>query len=157
MTRTAGRTLILAAALAMIASTVALAAGALKGKTYEGATPSIGIDSYGHHKLHLYAGGKIVLKVSRNGSFVTVHFTTDNPVLYCNTQETLHVQSTKSVRISRSGKFRASIAQRFRAGPGPSAIVQVITGRFSGRTVKGTIHTEAAECGGVSSFTAKAR
>jgi hypothetical protein len=32
----------------------------------------------------------------------------------------------------------------------------VISGRFSGATVRGTIHTKAAECSGVASFSAKA-
>jgi hypothetical protein len=86
---------------------------------------------------------------------VTVSFTSTAPVLYCSTQERIHVQTTRAATIS-GGSFKATVNQRFAAGPGPPSIVQVISGRFSGATVRGTIHTKAAECSGVASFSAKA-
>jgi hypothetical protein len=79
------------------------------------------------------------------------------PLLYCFTKEQIQVQSTKPAKVSGSGSFRATVDQRFVAGPGEPAIVQVISGRFSGGTVTGTIHTEAAECSGSTTFSASAR
>ena len=49
------------------------------------------------------------------------------------------------------------LIERFAAGPGSNSITQVVTGRFAGRTVKGAIHTHAAECGGTSTYSATAR
>lgn len=143
--------------LTLSGSAAALASGALKGKTYEGSAPSSGISQEGHHRLKLRAGGNIVLRVAGDGRSVSVRFSSSSPILYCNTTKTLKLQSTKSARISGSGTFSAAIAERFAAGPGPPAIVQVVSGRFSGRTVNGTIHTSAAECSGTASFSARAR
>jgi hypothetical protein len=144
-------------ALTLAISAAALASGPLKGRTYEGSAPSSGISSEGHHQLRLHAGGNIVLRVAGSGKSVTVRFSSSSPVLYCNTQQALQVQSTKPATVSGAGRFRASIAERFAAGPGAPAIVQVVSGRFSGRTVSGTIHTNAGECGGVTTFSARAR
>lgn len=150
------RTLAATLALTLAVSAAALASGPLKGKTYEGGAPFTGTSSRGH-LVKLYAGGNIILRVAGSGRSVTVRFSSSSPVLYCNTTKTLQVQSTKAARISSSGTFRASISERFAAGPGPPGIVQVLSGRFSGHTVKGTIHTEAAECSGVTKFSARAR
>jgi hypothetical protein len=154
MTKRAHRTFAITLALTAAASASALAAGALKGKTYEGAAPSVGV-SQGHH-VATHASGNIVLRVAANGRSVSVHFS-GAPVLYCTTQQQLHVQTTKPATISRSGSFRASVGQRFAAGPGPPAIVQMVSGRFSGSSVRGSISTHAAECGGTTSFSATAR
>jgi hypothetical protein len=145
------------AALTLALTATALAAGPLKGRTYEGGVPTSGISSEGHHRLTLHAGGTISLRVSGNGSTVTVHFSSASPVLYCNTQKKLQVQKPKPARISSSGSFKASIEERFTAGPGAPSIVQVVSGRFSGGSVSGTIDTNAGECGGVSTFSARAR
>lgn len=144
-----------ALALVLAGSTGALAAGALGGKTYEGPAPSVGVDS-GGHKQRTHASGNIVLRVSGNGKSVTIRFPS-TPVFYCITQQRVHVQSTKPAAISKSGSFKATIGERFAAGPGPPAIVQVVSGQFSGRTAKGTIRTQAAECSGTASFSATAR
>ena len=141
--------------LALAGATGALAAVALSGKTYEGPAPSSGVDSYGH-KQATHASGNIVLEVSRAGRSVTVRFPSA-PVFYCVTQQQVRVQSTKPASISRSGSFRAVVDERFAPGPGASAIVQVVYGQFSGGSAKGSIHTQAAECGGSASFSAKAR
>ena len=82
-------------------------------------------------------------------------FPSSHPLLYCNTTEQLHSQSTKAASISGSGSFQATINERFKSGPGAAAIVQVVSGRFSGGSVSGTVHTEAGECGGSTSFSAK--
>jgi hypothetical protein len=151
------RTLVATLALMLAVSTAALAAGPLKGKTYEGGVPSTGTRTEHRRVVNLHAGGNIILRVSSSGRTVTVRFTSNSPVLYCNTNKTLAVQSTKPARIYGSGSFRASISERFSAGPGAPAIVQVVSGRFSGHTVKGLIHTNAGECGGVATFSARAR
>jgi hypothetical protein len=144
-------------ALTLAGSAVALAAGPSKGKTYEGSAPAIGVSSEGHHKIKLHAGGRITLRVSNDGRSVTVHFTSVHPLLYCNTPKTLKLQSSKSGRISASGSFKATIDERFEINPGPPSIVQVITGHFSGKTVSGKIQTNAGDCGGASSFSARVK
>ncbi len=147
--RAAAITLVLTFAI----SAAALAAGPLKGKTYKGAGPSSGVNSEGQ-KQPLDATSAIALAVARNGKSVTVRFTLTFPVLFCRPSKPLSSQTTKPAKVSASGSFRATVSQRFAAGPGPAAIVQVVSGKFSGRTVKGTIRTEAGECGGVSTFSA---
>ncbi|MGA2321487.1 MAG: hypothetical protein ABSG95_12215 [Solirubrobacteraceae bacterium] len=156
MTNRAHRTFAIALALTLAGSAEALAAGPLNGKTYEGGAPSSGVNSEGHRQ-RTHATGNIIIRVAANGRSVSVRFSSSSPVLYCSTQQHLHVQSTKPASISRGGTFRATIDERFAAGPGAPAIVQVVTGQFSGRSVRGTIHTQAAECGGVASFAATAR
>jgi hypothetical protein len=156
MTSRPRRILAVMLALAPVCASSALAAGPLRGKTYEGHAPSSGVDREGHRQ-HTHATGNVVLRVAGNGKSVTVSFSASSPVLYCVTQQQLHVQSTKPASISRSGSFTATIAQRFAAGPGAPSIVQVITGQFSGHTVTGKISTRASECGGVSYFSATAR
>jgi hypothetical protein len=133
---------------------VALAAGPLRGKTYEGGAPSMGVSQ--GHRQRTHAAGNIVLRVSGSGRSVSVHFSS-SPVLYCITQQTLRVQTTKPASISAGGSFRAAVDERFSPGPGAPAIVQVVTGQFSGRSVRGQIRTQAGECSGVASFSATAR
>jgi hypothetical protein len=149
---------VLSAALAgaLVLATGALAAGALKGKTYQGKSASSGVDSEGHTQ-RFKALAPISLHVAGSGRSVTVSFPSVVPLLYCFTTEQVHVQSTKPAKISASGAFRATVDQRFVAGPGEPAIVQVVSGRFSGGKVTGTIHTEAAECSGSTTFSAAAR
>jgi hypothetical protein len=86
-----------------------------------------------------------------------VRFTSMWPVLYCFTPKTLRVQAGRAARISRSGTFSASIEERFYPGPGLPPITQVVTGRFNGRIVTGTIETRAAECSGRTTFYATAQ
>jgi hypothetical protein len=145
----------IALSLTLAISATALA-GPLGGRTYEGRTRSSGVDSEGHSHRLSAAAGAITLRVSSNGRSVTVRFPSSHPLLYCNTTEQLHSQSTKAASISGGGTFKASINQRFSAGPGASAIVQVVSGRFSGGSVSGTVRTEAGECGGSTSFSARA-
>jgi hypothetical protein len=154
MRATAPRTLAIAAALSLAASATAYA-GAVGGKTYTGSVPTTGIRKESGHRVALNAGGSIQLKVARNGRTVTVHFSSAYPVLYCFGTKTLKVQTTKPARISSSGSFTASIAERFQPGPGLPGIVQVVTGRFSGGSASGTIKTQAAQCSGSTSFSAR--
>jgi hypothetical protein len=157
MTSTAHRTFAVTLLLALAGSAGALAAGPSKGKTYEGGVPAWGVDGE-HHRQRTHTSGNIVLKVAARGTSVTVRFSSSYPILYCAPQEPLRKQSTKPVSISGRGTFTAAIAQRFKVGPGPPGIVQVVTGQFSGRTVRGTIRTHAAEyCSGVTNFSATAR
>jgi hypothetical protein len=151
------RTLAMTLSFTLAISASALAKGALRGKTYVGRAPTSGIDGRRHHRLQLHAGGNITLRVARNGRSVTVRFSSAHPILYCNTTKMLKVQTTKPAPISRSGAFHVSISERFAAGPGPPAIVQVVSGRFSGGRVHGTIDTRAAECSGSATFSARAR
>jgi hypothetical protein len=156
MTNRAHHTFAITLALTLVGSAGALAAGPLKGKTYEGAAPSSGIEKEGH-RTHTHATGNIIVQVSRSGRTVTVRFSSSAPILYCRTQQAVQRQSTKSASISKSGTFNEAVGERFAIGPGPPAIVQVVSGRFSGRTVRGTIRTHAGDCGGVTSFSATAR
>ena len=146
-----------AGAALVLGAAVAAAAGPLHGASYVGAAPSSGVSSEGHHRLKLHAGGTIVLKVSRNGRSVTVGYTSASPIHYCRTSKALKVQRSHSTSISGSGSFRAAVSQRFQATPGPPPIVQIVSGRFNGRSVSGKIETRAAECSGVSYFSARAR
>ena len=155
MTKRAHFTLGVTLALTLTASAAALA-GPMNGRTYKGSAPASGIENEGHHRIPLHAGGTISLYVSSNGRTVTVHFSSSSPVLYCRTQQQLHVQSTRPAQISGSGSFRATVVQRFKAGPGSPAITQVLSGHFSGGYVYGTITTNQPECGGVASFSARA-
>lgn len=152
----ARRTFVITLSLMLLLAGTALAAGALHGKTYKGSAASTGVSALGHRKP--FAGNTaIALSVASNGKTVKVSFPSNYVILYCNTTEHLHSQSTKPAKISSSGSFTAKVGERFRAPtPGEPAVTQVVTGHFSGGTVRGTIHTEAAECGGVTSFTAKA-
>jgi hypothetical protein len=156
MIKKTSRTLAIASALALAASAAALASGAMKGKTYEGGAPSTG-NSEGH-RLRTHTSGNIVLRVSGSGRAVTVRFASNAPILYCITPQRLKVQTTRPASISHSGSFTAAVGQRFAAGPGAPAIVQVVKGRFSGRSVRGTISTHAGEyCSGVANFYAAVR
>ena len=156
MTNRSHRTLAITLAIVMASSASALAAGPLHGKTYEGGAPSSGVDSEGHRQ-HTHATGNVVLRVTRSGRSVTVGFSSSSPILYCITQQRAHVQSTKPAPISRSGTFKATVDERFAAGPGAPSMVQVVTGQFSGGTVRGAIHTQAGECSGSASYSATAR
>ena len=156
--RRARSTMAAAVALGVFGTTTALAAGPLHGKSYEGSAPSSGITSEGHHRVRLHAGGKITLRVSGSGRTVTVHFSSSSPIIYCRTTQTLQVQSTRGASISGSGSFKATVNERFKAGPGAPGIVQTISGRFSGGSVSGSIRTAAgAFCSGTSYFSARAR
>lgn len=157
-TRTLGKTGFgLGVTLAALFGLASASGGAaLQGRTYEGSAPSSGVENEGHHRIPLRAGGKIVLKVAKNGRTVQVRFTSSSPVLYCQTNERLQVQHSASAKLSQSGSFRATVEERFKAGPGAPGIVQVVTGHFSGRTVRGAIITQAGGCGGATSFSATA-
>jgi hypothetical protein len=156
MTHKADRILAAAVALSLAGSAGALAAGPLGGKTYEGGAPSSGTSE--GHSVSTHASGNIVFKVASNGKSVRVRFSSSAPVLYCRTQQQVHVQSSHPATISSNGTFKAAVGERFAAGPGPPAILQVISGKFSGRSVRGTIRTQAGlYCSGVASFSASAR
>src|SRR5579862_5360077 len=119
------RTLTIALALALAGSGSAFA-GALGGKEYRGGIPEKGVKTEGHigpGSTHAYHG-QVSLRVSRNGSTVRVSFTSPWPVLYCYTTKELQVQRSRSVRISRSGSFTASVEERFSPGPGLPPIMQ---------------------------------
>jgi hypothetical protein len=157
MTKTLKLILSSAIALALAAGPATSAlGGALNGRTYETNVPSSGVNNEGH-RVRTHSGGRLVLRVSSNGRSVTVHFTSSSPFFYCNVQQRLRVQSTRPAPLSSNGSFKATIEQRFLPGPGPAAIVQVITGHFSGRAVHGAIRTKQPECGGIAGFSANAR
>jgi hypothetical protein len=147
---------IAALALVLVSGAATALAGPLSGRSYEGSVPASGVNVEGH-RVATYASGKIVLRVAGNGKTVTVRFSSSVPLIYCRTQQRLRVQSTKPAQISSNGSFKASIAQRFAAGSGPPAIVQVITGHFSGASVHGAIRTQQPECGGIAGYSATAR
>jgi hypothetical protein len=107
--------------------------------------------------VRTFAAGNVVLRVSGSGGSVTVRFSSGWPVLYCHAEEPIRVQTTHPAAISSSGTFRAAVGERFRPGPGPPAIVQLVTGHFSGGSVHGVIYTRAAECSGKAGYSANAR
>lgn len=157
MTNRAHRTLAIALALTLAGSACALAAGPLNGKSYQAGAPSWGVSGEGH-RIRTHASGDLVLRVASNGRTVTVRFSGSSyPVLYCRTNERLYSQSTKPASISSSGRFRATVGEKFTRGPGLPAVVQVVSGQFKGHMVYGLIRTQVPECGGVSSFAASAR
>ncbi len=84
----------------------------------------MGVDGQGHNS-RTHASGNITLHIASSGRSVSIHFSGAAPVLYCVTQQQMRVQTTKPASISRSGIFKASVSERFAAGPGPPAIVQV--------------------------------
>lgn len=149
----AKRTLLITPLLTLVVAAGALAAGPLHGKTYKTTTPNTGNNS--RNQRAGIPSVPLVLKVSGNGKTVTVSFPSNTPILYCTTKKELAVQSTKPAKIARNGSFVAKVGQRFSAGPGEPAVLQVVSGTFSGHTVHGTIRTEAPPCGGTASFTAK--
>jgi hypothetical protein len=142
-------------ALTLALSGPALAAGPLRGRTYQGTLPSSGTDSEGHHK-EVQPAGKIILRVAGNGRSVSIRFTGPFPILYCVSQVPMKAQATHAATISASGRFRATVGERFSAGPGEPSVFQLVSGQFSGRKVRGTIRTQPSECGGTMSFSATA-
>jgi hypothetical protein len=155
MRNTSQRIFFLAAALSLAATASALA-GPLNGRTYEGGVPSSGVNLEGH-RVATHAAGNIVLRVSGNGRTVSVHFSSSVPLLYCRTPQRLKVQSSRPAPISSNGAFKATISQRFLGGSGAPALVQVVTGHFSGGVVHGAIRTQHPECGGIAGYSATAR
>lgn len=150
------RTLFIAVAVALIGSASALA-GPVNGGRYVGSLPTSGTADYKHLHLQTYADGEeIILTVAHNGRTVTARFSSNHPFMFCRVEQSLKQQTTTPAAISRSGSFTATIGQKFLVQSGAPAVTQVITGRFSGRHVSGTIRTLAGECGGVSSFSASA-
>lgn len=152
------RTLTILLALALVGASSAYAR-ALGGKTYLGGIPATGYKTEGHHsgKTHCFGNCEISLRVARNGKSVLVRFTSPWPVLYCYPEKYLQVQAGRSARVSSSGSFTAHVEERFNPGPGLPPIVQVISGRFNGRTVTGKIETRAAPCSGWTTFYATAQ
>ena len=94
------------------------------------------------------------IEFSINGKKVSVHLSFGRPLFYCSTQEQVTVEETTPATITSNGSFKATIQERFSKSVGPAPITQVVTGRFSGSKVSGTIRTEAAECSGSTSFSA---
>jgi hypothetical protein len=142
-------------ALALALSGSAQAAGPLRGRTYQGTLPSSGVDSEGHHK-EVQPAGKIILRVAGNGRSVSIRFTGPFPILYCVSQVPMKAQVTHAATISASGRFHATVGERFSSGPGEPSVFQLVSGQFSGRKVRGTIRTQPSECGGTMSFSATA-
>ncbi len=149
------RILTITIALTLAVSAAALA-GPLKGKTYKGSTVSSGTSEHGRKFLFL-GNTAIDLAVASNGKTVKVSFPSSYVILYCRTQSHLYSQKTKPAKISGSGSFKAEVGVRLEKGnAGEPSVKEIVSGRFSGTKVSGTIKTEDPECGGTTSFTAKA-
>src|SRR5205085_8640337 len=99
MTNRAHRTVVVTLALTLACAAGALAAGPMKGRTYEGGAPSTGVDHEGHRQ-RMHTGGSISLRIARSGRSLTVRFSSSSPILYCITNQHLQVQSTKPASIS---------------------------------------------------------
>jgi hypothetical protein len=97
----------------------------------------------------------ITLKVSSDGQTVRVGFPSPYPLFYCPVGIQLRAQITSPAPISSNGGFTATVVDKL--NPEPAVPVkQIVTGRFSGHTVTGTIRTKAGNCGGTATFAAKA-
>ncbi len=151
------RILVTTLTLALAISATALA-GPLNGKTYQGSAASTGVTTEGRRKPFLGAT-TIKLAVASNGKTVKVSFPASYVIEYCRTTEHVYSQKTKPASISGGGSFTAKVGERFEKGPGEPSVTQTVSGRFSGSTVKGTIHTEVAgatPCSGSTTFSAHA-
>jgi len=140
-----------AVVLALAPSASALPARALKGRTYAGKTATSYFDHEGEH-----SGGVVralSLKVSSSGRTVTVAFAGGEPLFYCPAGAALVGQSTKPAVIAHTGAFKATVDEQLSPEPA-TALVEIVTGRFAGHTVKGTIKTEAGSCSGSVGFSA---
>src|SRR5436190_21548297 len=116
MTNNARRVLGAGLTFALLSTAGALAAGPKRGKTYQGGAPSYGISSEGHHRVRTHATGNVILRVANSGRSVTMLFSPSSfPVLYCNTQQRIRVQTGKAASIS-GGSFKAAVGERFAAG-----------------------------------------
>jgi hypothetical protein len=151
-------TLAVTLVLTLTISVVALAAGPLKGKTYSGRTPASGVGSEGSFSFGVRL--PVVLKVSANGKSVTASFPgiseagTHRAVIYCNVGVALVHQVTKPATISKTGSFQATILDKLSEEPSVP-LKQLVTGRFNGHTVKGTVRTAtSAGCSGSTTYTA---
>ena len=135
--------LALALVVSIVPAAVALAASAVKGATYKGAV--------------VHSKEPISLKVANNGKAVTVNIAI--APLYCEGGGAGTRQITRAAPISKSGSFKGSIAYEFQPTHKTTARL-FFSGRFSGRTVKGTARSEfplAKECDGSTTFSAKAK
>jgi hypothetical protein len=124
-------------------TTVALAAGPVKGGTYTGET--------------VHGKRPITLKVSKSGKAVTANVTF--PPQYCEGGGGGTRQVTKAATISKSGSFKGSIAYEFVPTHKITAHL-FFTGKFSGHAVNGTARSEfplAKQCNGSTRFSAKAK
>lgn len=149
------RILTITIALALAMTATAALAGPLKGKTYKGFAPSSGT-SVLHRKHFFFGNTAISLAVASNGKTVKVSFPSSTAIIYCRTQAHVFTQKTKAAKISGNGSFKAEVGVWYEKPAGPPSVKQVVSGTFSGNKVSGTIKTEAAECGGSTSFSAKA-
>jgi opacity protein-like surface antigen len=130
-------------ALALLLAAAALAAGALKGKTYRG---SLARNSEA-----------ITLKVAKNGKTVAVSVA--SAPLYCQGGGGPTKQLTKPAAISKSGSFSATIGYEFTLNHTTNSHL-IIKGRFAGSKVSGSARSEfklAPSCDGSTSFSAKAK
>ena len=137
--------LALALAITACAATgaVALAANVVRGATYTGTV--------------VHTKEPITLKAAKSGKAVTVSVAF--PPLYCEGGGVGTRQITKAAPIAKNGSFKASIAYEFQPTHRTTAHL-LLSGRFSGQTVKGTARSEfplAKQCDGSTTFTAKAR
>jgi hypothetical protein len=134
-------------ALALVAliapAAVALAAKTVKGGTYRGAL--------------VHTKEPISLKVSKGGKAVTVSLAI--APLYCEGGGVGTRQETKAAAIAKDGSFKGSIAYEFEPTHRITARL-FFSGKFSGRTVKGTARSEfplVKRCDGSTTFSAKAK
>jgi hypothetical protein len=124
-------------------TTVALAAGPVKGATYTGTTA--------------HGNAAISLKVSKSGKSVTVN--APSAPIYCQGGGAGTRQITRAATISPSGSFKGSITYEFVPTHRITAHLR-FAGKFSGHAVKGTARSEfplAKQCDGSTSFSAKVK
>jgi hypothetical protein len=142
MTKQLRRALALVPAVAIATSAAALAAGPLRGGTYRGTTA--------------HGRDAISLKVSGNGRAVSVSVPT--PPGYSAGCGGPAVQKTRPASISGAGTFTGTINYEFPLLR--KTVVKVFfSGRFSGRSVRGTVRSQyvfSRACSGSTSFSAKA-
>jgi hypothetical protein len=142
MTKQLRRALLFAPVIVLATGAVALAAGPVRGGIYRGSTA--------------HGRDAISLRVSGNGRSVKV--SVPNPPGYSSGCAGPTVASTRAASISGRGSFSGSISYVFPLFQ--KTVVKVFfSGRFSGRSVKGTVRSQyiySKACSGSTSFSARA-
>jgi hypothetical protein len=149
--------LALVGALSLVSTAGAGSGGALAGKTYRGQTSKDYSTGSGSFTEGVPRPLQLKVAKTKNGETVTVTFTGHpvQPLFYCPVGVSLARQATQPASISGDGSFKATVHEHFTSEPDVPP-TDIVSGKFSGRSVKGTITTKAGTCGGTTRFAATA-
>lgn len=133
---------VLSLIVALASASAAFASKPIKGATYSGTT--------------VHGVAAITLKVAASGRSVLV--SVPSAPLYCEGGGAPERQITKAAAISRRGSFKGKISYEFPLTKKQTATL-FFSGRFSGRSVHGTVRSVfklIRGCNGSTSFSARA-